>query len=393
MKIDIQKVRKETPGCAHKNHLNSAGSSLPPKPVIDAIQNYLELESITGGYETRALKAGEIEGFYEVLAKLLNCQPRNIAHTVNATDAYFKALSSVLFERGDVLLTTKCDYSANQIAFMFLEKRFGVQFIRAEDTEAGGVDVDSMKELIDKYHPRLVSVTHVPTNSGLIQPVEEIGELCKEKGILYLVDACQSVGQMPVDIEKIHCDFLSVTSRKFLRGPRGAGFLYASDRVLEEKLEPVFPDIMGADWKSANHYELGNNAQRFEYWEKSYALMIGTKVAAEYAMNIGLENIHERVVDLADYTREKISGIEGVKMLDKGLKKAGITTFDNPNWDKIALQKYLLRKNINVSISPYNAGVIDFDNKGVKNGALRVSPHYFNTKEEIDELVEVLVPY
>jgi selenocysteine lyase/cysteine desulfurase len=390
--LNKEEIRLDTPGCAHKNHLNSAGSSLVPKPVIDAIQEYLNLETITGGYETAALKSKEINRFYSVLAEMLNCQPRNIAHASSATDAYAKALSSISFEKGDVILTTNYDYASNQIAFLFLEKKFGVKLVRASDKSIGGVDVDSVKELIEKYHPKLVAVTHIPTNTGLVQPVEIIGELCQQKDILYLVDACQSAGQMPLDVEKIKCDFLSATFRKFMRGPRGIGFLYVSDRILKENFEPVFPDLLGATWTTDNEYSLAESAKRFEYWEKPYGLIMGATASVDYMLKIGLENIEKEVSHLANYTRQKLSKIENVRVLDRGEKLLGIVTAWNSNWDFPKLQKYLIEKNINISIAPFNAAVIDFNKKGVKS-VIRVSPHYFNTEKEIDDLFEAIINF
>ncbi|RMG80386.1 MAG: aminotransferase class V-fold PLP-dependent enzyme [Bacteroidetes bacterium] len=389
---DKQKWRDETPGCARYNHLNSAGSSLPPKPVIAAVQNYFYIESLTGGYETAAARADEIRGFYTSLADMLGCQPRNIAHASSATEAFSKALSSVPFRAGDVILTTDYDYVSNQIAFLFLVKTAGVRLIRAQNTSHGGVDVDSVRDLIKKHHPRLVAVTHVPTNSGLVQPVEAIGELCRENDVLYLVDACQSAGQMPLQVEKIQCDFLSATFRKFMRGPRGTGFLYVADSILERGFEPVFPDHIGAHWKDDNVYIPAPDASRFEYWEKPYALLVGAKAATEYALETGLEVIQKEVRHLATYTRQKLSKIDGVRVLDEGRALCGIVTAHHPQWNLSALHAFLLKKNIHVSMAPQAAALIDFKRKGV-DGALRVSPHYFNTEAEIDALTDALIEY
>jgi len=397
----IERLRSETPGIQHRIHFNNAGAALMPQPVIDAFQQHLQLEIEIGGYEAEAAAHAAIEGFYEVMAQFLNAQPRNIAYAYNATDAYNRALSCLHFEKGDVILTTKNDYVSNQIAFLELQKRFGVQLVRAEDMPEGGVDVDSMRDLIQKHCPKLVAVTHVPTNSGLVQPVAEIGKICKENNSWYLVDACQSAGQMPLNVQEIHCDFLSATFRKFLRGPRGAGFLYVSDKALDAGLEPLFVDLFSATWTAPDAYELRPDARRFEIWERPHALLLASKACVEYAMNVApivapisnrrfdISNIETRVKYLADLCREKLSAIPGIQNLDKGKERCGITTYAVKGWESSALKKKLQEYNINTSIAIRTGAQIDFAEKGV-DWALRVSPHYYNTEAEIDILVEKL---
>ena len=209
------------------------------------------------GYEAAALAQDDIRAFYQRTAKLINAQAHNIAFASSATDAYNRALSSIPFIKGDIILTTSNDYVSNQIAFLQLQKRFKVKLIRVPNMSTGEVDVDEMEKMIEKYTPQLVAVTHVPTSSGLVQPVEAIGRICLDRGIWYLVDACQSAGQIPLDVEKIQCDFLSATFRKFLRGPRGAGFLYVSDRILKQKdFAPLFVDLHSASWEKPDQYVL-----------------------------------------------------------------------------------------------------------------------------------------
>lgn len=384
----ITQLRAETPGCQHRIHLNNAGAALPPLPVIQSMQDYLRLESEIGGYEAADLRAGDIAGFYDAMAALLKTKRENIAYAGSATDAYARALSAIPFKPGDVILTTDNDYSSNQIAFLSLEKRCGVRVLRARDTGAGGVDVADMEALILIHHPVLVAVTHVPTNSGLVQDVESIGQICRREGIWYLVDGCQSAGQMDLDMAKIGCDFFSATTRKYMRGPRGAGFLFASDRVLQAGLELLMPDMFGSTWTGADTYVQQPDARRFEYWERSPALMLGCKEAALYAMRLGLPWIEQRVNALAAYTRAQLADIPGVRVLDMGEKLCGIVTAYAETWQPQSLMQSLQAENINCRVSPIVAAQIDFPKKHVP-WALRITPHYFNTEAEIDQTIAV----
>lgn len=388
--MNIERYRLDTPGTAHFIHLNNAGAALMPKPVIEAMRHHLDLELIHGGYEAAAIERKSIEAFYPVLAQMLHANARNIAFTASATDAYNRALSAIPFQNGDVILTTNNDYVSNQIAFLQLQDRFGVRLERAADLPAGGVDPDSVETLIKKHQPRLVAVTHIPTNSGLIQPVETIGNLCKQHDCLYLVDACQSAGQLPLDTQQIHCDFLTATFRKFLRGPRGSGFLYVSDRVLDQPMAPLFLDLHSATWPEADSYELVDSAKRFENWERAYALVQGAKVAVEYALEIGLENIARQVQHNAAYLRDRLSEFNQFTVLDQGQKLGGIVTVHLPD-KKPGLVKTRLRSaGINSSLVFRGSALIDFDEKGV-DWALRLSPHYYNTVEELDRAVAQLM--
>lgn len=385
----ITALRTDTPGCSSINHLNNAGASLQPAPVLTAVHRYLELESQMGGYEANDSVAAEVAKFYESVARLLNTQSRNIAFAASATDAYARALSSIPWKSGDVIITTDNDYASNQIAFLSLQKRLGIQLIRTRELPAGGVDVDDFEQLVRRYRPLLVAVTHVPTNSGLVQPIETIGKICRQHSIWYLVDACQSVGQMPLDIEQIGCDFLSATMRKFLRGPRGVGFLFASDRVLEAGLELLLPDMRSADWTGADVYKTASTARRFEYWEMPIALILGSKAAVDYALEVGLDWAEPRIKSLASLSRQLLSELPGVRVLDKGEHLCGIVTASSSYWDSEKLMEQLRSKNINCRLSTLIAAQIDYSRKGV-DWALRVSPHYYNTEDEIRELTEVL---
>ncbi len=388
--LDIKKIRNETPGCNHCIHLNNAGAGLMPAPVIDAIQEYIAFESITGGYEAEDARAADIWEFYLQCAKMLNCDARNIAFTANATESFARALTSIPFEEGDVILTSTNDYISNQIQFISLQRRFGTQLIHIPDLPEGGIDPDAAEEYIIKYKPRLVSVTHVPTNSGLIQDVESIGAICEKYDVIYLVDACQSAGQMPLNVADIKCDFLSVTMRKFLRGPRGAGFLYVSDKALGRGLEPLMIDMRGADWTGADTYSPKESAMRFEDWEASYALLVGSRAAIEYANNIGMEAIRDRSFELARYTRHRLGEVNGLRNLDDGNNLCAITSSYIDGINPQALHKYLEALKINTSQSLREYNVIDFGVRKKVPWSLRVAPHYYNTTEEIDALVEAL---
>lgn len=387
--MNIHRLRAETPGCAERIHLNNAGSALMPTPVIRAIEDHIQLESRIGGYEAADARAEAIEAAYRAVADLVGAESRNIAFTEHATASYVQALSSIPFQPDDVILTTRHDYSSNQIQFLSLQRRLGIRVLRVPDQPAGGVDVSAMAELIAHHRPRLVSVTQIPTNSGLVQDVAAIGRLCRDAGVLYLVDACQSVGQMPVNAVEIGCDFLSATSRKYLRGPRGAGFLYVSDRALNQGLEPLFIDMHGAEWVTEDRYQPLPDAKRFETFEFAWALVLATGEAARYAQAIGLDLIRDRINGLADRLRRALARIDGVQVLDRGPILCGIVSIGIEGRDARELMLALRAHGINTSAQRRAHAIFDYDSKGVTS-TLRLSPHYYNTEEEIETAVAAI---
>ena len=380
--MDVDRLRSETPGCRERVHLNNAGTALMPQPVLHAIQEHITLESMIGGYEAADARREALQEAYQSVARLLGTRPANVAFTESATTSVAQAMSSIPFQRDDVILTTRNDYVSNQIQFLSLRERLGVRVLRAPDRPEGGVDVDALADLVRRHRPKLVCVSHVPTNSGLVQDVRAVGAVCHDAGVLYLVDACQSVGQMPVDVQDLRCDFLSATARKFLRGPRGAGFLYVSDRVLEQGLAPLFVDMKGAEWIAEDRYRVAPDALRFETWESALALVLATGEAARYATSLGLEALAGRL-------RQALGAIEKVRVLDRGRELCGIVSVWIDGRDPRDLLMALRARRINVSAQIRAYAVIDYDAKGVA-ASLRLSPHYYNTEEELDQAVSAI---
>lgn len=389
MDAQLQKWRHDTPGAARRIHLNNAGAGLMPSPVLFAMQSHLEREAVLGGYESEDEAAPRIRGAYEAIATLLNATPSNVAIVENATVAFFQALSAFDFQPGDVIVTTRNDYISNQLAYLSLAQRRGVEIRRADDLATGGADPESVRTLLRDRRVRLLAVTWVPTNSGLIQPVEALGEIAAAAGVPYLVDACQAVGQLPVDVRRLRCDFLSATARKFLRGPRGVGFLYVSDRALERGLYPLLVDMRGGLWKSADSFALAPDARRFENWEFSYALVLGLGAAASYASAAGIERCGLRARALAARLRAALALLPGLRVLDRGADLAAIVTVEVAGRAAVDLVRELRARGINTSAALRDYAVIDMDDKHAAS-AIRLSPHYYNTEAELDAAVEAI---
>lgn len=389
MILDTNKIRKDTPGCGKGLFLNSAGSSLSPAIVTEKMIAYLREEAMTGGYELAYQRHEEIQDFYQEVATLIHARPDQVAFTQSATDAYARALSAIPFKPNDCILTSNEDYISNQIAFLSLQKRFGIRIIRTGSTPDGRIDLEDFRRLQTRHQPVLVAITQVPTNSGIVQPVEAIGEICQDQDCLYLVDACQSVGQMNVDVRKLGCDFLTATGRKFLRGPRGTGFLYLSDRIIESGLEPLGIDMRGADWIEKDLYKAQKNGKRFEMWEFPYAALIGLKEAARYANQTGIRAIEDYNRWLTGLLRNTLSDIPEVELYDKGADLCSIVTFRVKGMSLQKLQQYLSASGIAFSVSRREFALLDFTRKGI-DGAIRFSPHYFNTVEEVEQVAEIV---
>jgi selenocysteine lyase/cysteine desulfurase len=303
--------------------------------------------------------------------------------------AFAQAISAFDLATGDVIVTSRSDYASNQIMYLSLARRRGVEVVRAPDAPEGGVDPEAVRKLVTRRRPVLVALTWIPTNSGLVQPVEAVGRICRDADVPYLIDGCQAVGQMPLDVGQLHCDYLAATARKFLRGPRGLGFLYVSDRMLSAGAHPLLVDMHGATWTETDSFELTPDARRFETWEFAPALVLGLGAAAQYALEVGIETARDRARELAEYARRRLAAVPGVRVLDRGPELCAIVTVAVAGRDTNDIKLELRRRGINTSSPHREDAVIDMDDKEAES-ALRISPHYYNTKEEIDTAVDAL---
>lgn len=385
----LARWRTDTPGCQRRAHLNNAGAAMVPSPVRQAVNAHLDLEDELGGYEASDARAEAIEEAGDAVARLLGAHRRNVALSQNSTSAFAQALDVFDFASGDVILTSRSDYASNQIMYLSLARRLGVEIVRAPDLAEGGVDPDAVRTWVRRHRPTLVALTWVPTSSGLVQAVPAVGEICRAEEIPYLVDACQAVGQLSIDVQAIGCDYLAGTARKFLRGPRGIGFLYVSDRALAAGAYPLLVDMHGATWTDPDRFELTPDARRFESWEIAYALVLGLGAAARYALDVGLETAQDRARALAAYARARLAEVPGVRVLDRGRELCAIVTAEPGSRSATEIKLALRARGINTSSSGRDDAVIDMDEKGA-GSAIRISPHYYNSAAEIDTAVEAL---
>ncbi|WP_350349045.1 aminotransferase class V-fold PLP-dependent enzyme [Agromyces sp. G08B096] len=393
MAIDVALARVDTPGVRNVAHFNNAGSSLPPRQVTDAVIDHLRRESEIGGYEAAAEASPRIERAYDEIAALIGCHRDEIAIVENATRAWdmvFYALAST-FRAGDRILTSRAEYASNVIAFLQIAARTGVVVEPVDDDETGQLSIDDLRRRLEAPTTgpvRLIAITHIPTQGGLVNPAKEVGDLARAYGVPYLLDACQSVGQMPIDVTEIGCDFLTATGRKFLRGPRGTGFAYIR-RDFITALEPPFLDLHAATWTTPDGYRIREDARRFENWETNVAAKIGLGEAVAYARSWGLSDIEERASTLADTLRQRLAELPGIQVHDRGDRTCGIVTFTIDGIDPHTVQSRLTEQRINTSVSVMEYARLDLEHRGLP-AVVRASVHYFNTDREIDQLIETL---
>lgn len=385
--FDVARARAETPGCGDSAHFAASGAALMPRCVIDAIQDHIQLEARVGGYAAEARNQNKIQHTYDALADMLHCGSDEIALVENATRGWDMAFYAFDFGPGDRILTAQSEYASNYIAFLQIAKRTRAEIVPVPDDEHGQLDVAALKNLIDD-RTRLIAVTHVPTSGGLVNPAAEIGRVANKAGVPYLLDACQAAGQMPLNVKEIGCDMLSATGRKFLRGPRGTGFLYVR-RDLAEELEPPFLDLHAAAWTGPDSYDIRRDARRFENWESYVAGRIGLGVAVDYALEWGLDRIEARITALADDLRTRLDAISGVTVRDLGAKRCGIVTFTVDGLSAEEVKLRLAEKDIHVLTSTASGTLLDMQARGLTE-VVRAGVHYYNTDAEIDRLVEAV---
>ena len=386
--MDIEKLRMETPGVKNVVHFNNAGAALMPEQVFSAVTEYLNEEYQYGGYETAAKYNSQLEKFYQNTANLLNANPDEIAYLENATHAWDMAFYSIPLKPGDRILTSTIEYSSNFIAYLQIQKNKKVVVEVIPGTVTGEIDPDLLEKELKKGDVRLISITHIPTNGGIVNDAEIVGELAEKYGVLFLLDACQSAGQYPLDVKKLKCHFLSATGRKYLRGPRGTGFLYISNQIMDD-IEPHTLDLHSAEWVGEDRYIVRKDARKFEKWESNLSAKHGLTIAIDYLQQLGIENIWDRVQLLAEILRNNLLQIPSVEVLDLGIIKSGIVTFRSDLLGANSIKSKLSERGINTSVAVLNHTLLDMQARSI-DYSVRASVHYYNTEEEIDIFINSL---
>ena len=380
---EVARVRAETPGCARVAHFNNAGASLPPQAVLDAHLAHLRREAEIGGYEAQEEAQARIEAVYASVARLIGAAgPDEIALVENATRAFDMAVYAIPLAAGDVILTSTAEYHSMFVTYLHLARRGVVVEVVPADA-AGQIDVGALRKRIDG-RVKLIALAHAPTNGGLVQPAEAVGEVAREAGVFFLLDATQTVGQLPVDVRRIGCHALAGTSRKYLRGPRGTGFLWVA-REWIERLEPPLMEGHAAEWVEPDRYVLRRDGKRFEVWEANYAARLGFGAAVDYALALGLDRIWARVRALGEALRERLAALPGVSVHDLGAVRGGIVSFAVRGMPAAAVTTMLRAASINVHVSPARGTLLDMRARGLHE-LVRASVHYFNTEDELDRL-------
>ncbi len=382
-KEEIKQIRAATRGTAYNKHFNNAGSSLPPDLVVDTVISYLNEEAIHGGYETEAKYGSQLEHVYTLVARLLNARADEIAIVENASTAWHIVFNGIDFAKDDEVITSEMEYTTNMIGFLNLKKSHGIQIKVVPNDARGNFSLPAFEELLSS-RTKLIAITHIPSTAGNILPVEEIGKVARRQGILYLLDACQSAGHIPLDVEAIGCDMLAVTGRKYLRAPRGTGFLYVRAAV-QDQLRLLFMDGHSIDWVSQENFKARDDARRFELYEKNRALVLGLGAAVGYALDLGIDRIADRIQTLAAVLRRHLAAIDGVTVHDRGDQLSGIVTFSVDHMDSADVRERLAEKKINVSIGKAVSTLV-YMNRRHLDSVIRASVHYYNTEEEIESL-------
>lgn len=385
--IDVDKIRADTPGVEHSMHLLACGSALMPQSVVDAVTAYTLLEAQIGGYEAQAKQSDLLDKVYRSVAAHIGASPREIALMENATVAWCHAFYALPLKPGSRILTCEAEYAANYVAFLQRAKRDDLQIDIIPSDESGAIDLAALESAMEE-DVGVVAITWIPTNGGLVNPAAEVGRIAKAHGVPYLLDACQAAGQMRIDVEELGCDFLSATGRKYLRGPRGTGFLYVKDKWLDT-LEPAMIDHFGAPWVARDRYELRDDARRFETWENSHALRAGLGAAIDYADQIGIDQIQDRVTLLADEARRALSEVSSVEVQDLGQAPCGIVSFSIDGHDAGLIVKKMAEAGYAIGASSPSSTRIDAERRNLPT-LLRIAPHYYNTESEVRGAIERL---
>jgi selenocysteine lyase/cysteine desulfurase/glycine/D-amino acid oxidase-like deaminating enzyme len=386
--LNVAAERARTPGSFTGHHFNSAGAALLANGTVEAVIDHLRAESLSGGYEAAKHAAPALETVYARTAELLGARLEEVALVESATAGWQRAVSALRLRPGDRVLAARSSYVSSALHLLSVERDHGVRVELLPNAPDGAVDLEALETALRAGPAALVTAAHVPTSSGLVEPAAAIGVLAGNHGVPFLLDATQSLGQLPVDMGAIGCDLLIGTGRKFLRGPRGTGLL-AVRRPLLDRLTPEAPDVRGARWTSERSWELVPDAKRFELWEAAHALRLGLGAALTDLSTLGVDTVARHLATLAASLRDRLSALPGVHVTDPPAAGGAIVTFVVDGLDASEVQRQLAYRRVHLIAVPAGHGRWDMDHRGLTK-VVRASVHVYNDQDDLDALVEAV---
>jgi monomeric sarcosine oxidase len=391
--IDLAAERARTPGCQAVTgrprpvHLNAAGAALPTTEVLDAVLAHLRREAEMGGYEAAAAIQEKLRAVYTSAATMLGSPPDDIALVESATVGWQRVIGALGPQPGERILATRSTYVSMALNLLELGRQRGIEIEILPTAADGRVDLDALRAALGRP-AAFVTASHVPTSSGLIEPVAEIGALSRAANVPFVLDATQSVGQLPVDVGLIGADALVATGRKFLRGPRGTGLLYVSPE-LRARSRSTTLDVRGTVWSGDRDYHVTDTALRLETWEASHALRLGLGVALDQLAALGVEHVAAYLDGLGRRLRAGLDSLPHITVQDPSASGGGIVTFSRAGEDPAQTQRRLALAGFAVVCVPASHGQWDLGPRGVES-VVRASVHVYNGPDDVDALLSFL---
>ncbi|CAE6737389.1 Cysteine desulfurase [Paraburkholderia nemoris] len=382
----VDALRALTPGAQSTTHFNHAGASLPSSATLEAMRAHLWLEATTGPMEAGIAGREQSERARLLAARLLNARPEEIALTSGNSAGWGRAFAALgPWRSGERILVGRHEWGGNLAAMRLSAQRAGASIEVIPSDSSGAVDPQALEAMLDD-RVRLIALTWLPANGGLINPAAAIGQVARRHGIPYFIDAAQAIGQLPIDVAEVGCDVLTGPCRKALRGPRGTGLLYVREDFLS-RLTPAFVDIRSAPLGADGEPVLRDDAVRFEAAEAAPALHCGLANALEEALEIGVDNIRARIDSVARALRGQLAEIPGVTVLDQGREQSGLVAFNIAGLEAVSVQRSLADQGVTIGSNGVPYTPLDMESRGLKQIA-RASVSYLTTEAEIDRLLD-----
>ncbi len=371
-------------------HFNHAGASIPPPEVVARVIRHLELEAVIGGYEAAEEVAVEVDGVVGALGELIGAAPGDVVAVESATRAWEQVLWSLALSHrwghGDRIVVDGFAYASSWATLLRLRDAVGVEIAVAPSRPDGTVDPAQIADATDD-RTRLVLVTHVPTHVGTVSDVAGVGAALAGRDLVYAVDLAQSLGQLPIDVGAIGCHLAFAPGRKFLRAPRGTGVLYLAASVAET-LEPLAVDLTTATTITAGGYELAPGVARFGLFEHSVALRLGLGEAARHAVARGLTRISAEVQARTTEVVELVAATPGFELLAPP-PLSGIVSVTHERLDPDQVRAHLRDQGVSTWVAAVGGSPLDQAAR-LARPAVRISPHYSTTDDEVERLARAL---